>query len=155
MIWAAISDLTTMTIPNRLTMGLAFAFVPVGLLLHLSLQQWGIHIGLGAAGLVIGMVLFALRLMGGGDAKLIAAAALWMGLEGFVALLVYTAIAGGILSVGLILSRRLFWAYAPKLPAWLGRHLEPKGDIPYGIAICAGGLAACFKSDLFPLLMQG
>lgn len=152
MVWAAVSDLTTMTIPNRLTLGLAAAFVPVGLILHLGLQQWGVHIGLGAAGLVIGMVLFALRMMGGGDAKLIAAASLWLGFQGFIALLIYTAIAGGILSVALLGARKFLWLYAHKLPTWLGRHLEPKGDIPYGIAICAGGLAAIAQSDLWPLL---
>jgi len=152
MFWAAASDLATMTIPNRLTAGLAFAFLPVGFMLHLGLQNWELHIGLGAAGLAIGLALFACKLMGGGDAKLIAAASLWLGLDGFVALLISTAIAGGILSLALIVARRFFWTLAPKLPAWLGRHLDPKGDIPYGIAICAGGLAAISQSDLWPLL---
>jgi prepilin peptidase CpaA len=145
--WAAISDLTTMTIPNRLTIGLAVFFVPVALLSHLSLTDWGIHLGLGLAGLVLGMTLFAFHFMGGGDAKLIAAASLWLGFHGFVALLIYTAIFGGVLTLGLISLRRFFSLYGPRLPHWLGQHLEPKGGIPYGIAICAGGIAALWQSD--------
>ena len=150
--WAAISDLATMTIPNRLTIGLAVVFVPVALLAHLSLTGWGIHLGLGLAGLVLGMTLFAFRFMGGGDAKLIAAASLWLGFHGFIALLTYTAIFGGILTLGLMGLRQFFSLYAPKLPHWLGQHLEPKGGIPYGIAICAGGIAAIWQSDFLALL---
>jgi prepilin peptidase CpaA len=145
--WAAFSDLTTMTIPNRLTIGLAVLFVPVALLAHLSLTSWGIHLGLGLAGLVLGMTLFAFRFMGGGDAKLIAAASLWLGFQGFIALLIYTAIFGGVLTLGIMAMRQFFSLYGPKLPHWLGQHLEPKGDIPYGIAICAGGIAALWQSD--------
>lgn len=150
---AAISDVRTMTISNRLTLALAAAFVPVALLLQLPLAGWGLHLGLGLAGLVIGILLFALRLMGGGDAKLIAAASLWLGFQGFVAFLTYTALAGGALTLGLLLARKAFAPYAAGLPAPLSRHLEAKGDIPYGVAICAGGLLAMTQSDLLPLLM--
>lgn len=152
LLWAAASDLKTMTIPNRLTIGLAAVFVPVAFLTHLSLAGWGIHLGLGLAGLALGMVLFALRFMGGGDAKLIAAASLWLGLDGFVALLVYTAIFGGVLTLALLVLRRFFSLYAAKLPHWLGQHLEPTTGIPYGIAICAGGLAAIWRSDFLNFL---
>ena len=41
LVWAAISDARSMTIPNRLTIGLAAAFLPVALLCHLSLTQFG------------------------------------------------------------------------------------------------------------------
>lgn len=150
--WAAISDLTTMTIPNRLTMGLVVAFVPVALLTHLSLTGWGIHLGLGIAGLVLGMVFFALRFMGGGDAKLLAAASLWLGFEGFIALFIYTALFGGALTLGIMALRQFFAIHGPKMPPWLGRHFEPKGDIPYGIAICAGGIAAIWQSDFLIIL---
>ncbi|MGA9658810.1 MAG: prepilin peptidase [Asticcacaulis sp.] len=152
LIWAAGFDIATMTIPNRLTIGLAVAFVPVALLSHLSLQGWGIHIGLGVAGLVLGMILFAFHFMGGGDAKLIAAASLWVGFDGFIALLLYTAIFGGVLTLGLLMVRRFFSLYQPKLPLWLGQHLEPRGHIPYGVAICAGGLAAIWQSDFLAML---
>ena len=154
LIWAAKSDIETMTIPNRLNMILAGAFLPTALLLGLGWEGWAVHIGLGVAGLVLGRVLFAFRLMGGGDAKLIAAAAVWLGLDGFVALILYTAIAGGVLTITLLGVRKLYGHYAGMLPVNLGRHLVEKGDIPYGVAICAGGLLAMQHSDILPLILK-
>ncbi|EGF91883.1 type IV leader peptidase family protein [Asticcacaulis biprosthecium C19] len=152
LLWAAVSDLVRMTISNRLNLILAGAFFPAALLLGLSLGDIGIHTAVAAGGLVLGMVLFALRFMGGGDAKLIAATALWLGLDGFIALLFYTALAGGALTLGIVIARKFFWALAPKLPKWLGQHLEAKTGIPYGIAICAGGLLAIPHGDLWARL---
>ena len=153
LLWAAISDIRSMTIPNRLTIGLALAFLPVALLCHLTLAQFGLHLGLGLAGLAFGVVLFAFRAMGGGDAKLIAATCLWLGLHGTIAMLIYTALAGGVLTLGLLGARRApIAAVTGALPSWVNRHLDPKGDIPYGVAICAGGLLAIGQCDLLPLL---
>ena len=152
LVWAAISDIRSMTISNRLTAGLALAFVPVAILCHLSLAQLGIHFGLALAGLAVGIVLFYFRAMGGGDAKLIAACCLWLGATGTLAMLLYTALAGGALTLGLLWARRNVAQFAHSLPASIGRHLEAKGDIPYGVAICAGGLLAISHSDLLPLL---
>jgi len=153
LIWAAISDIHSMTIPNRLTIGLAIAFLPVALLCHLSVAQFGLHLGLGLAGLAFGVVLFAFKLMGGGDAKLIAATCLWLGAHGSLAMLIYTALAGGVLTLGLLGARKApIAAVTGSLPAWVNRHLDPAGDIPYGVAICAGGLLAVGQCDLLPLL---
>lgn len=152
LLWAAKSDIDSMTIPNRLTLGLGLAFVPAALLLGLTPEQWGVHLGLAFAGLVAGMILFALRVMGGGDAKLIAATLIWLGSDGAMAFLVYTALAGGALTLALLWARRNVAQFAHALPASIGRHLEAKGDIPYGVAICAGGLLAISHSDLLPLL---
>ncbi len=153
LLWAAITDAISMTIPNRLTLGLAAAFFPCALLVtfmmpehRLTLTDWGVHIGLGVAGLALGMTLFALRFMGGGDAKLIAAAGLWLGMHGFIAMLIYTALFGGVLTLVLLALRKFFFQYQAKLPPWAAQHLEPKGGIPYGIAICAGGLCAIWPS---------
>lgn len=149
---AAMTDLTSMTIPNRLTIGLGLAFIPAALCQQIGLEAWGVHLGLGFAGLILGMILFALRFMGGGDAKLIAAASLWLGWHGFVAFALYTAIAGGLLTLLILLLRASFPLAGPRLPAWLAQHFEPKGDIPYGIAICIGGLAAIWQSDFLSLI---
>ena len=153
LVWAAISDIRSMTISNRLTVGLAMAFLPMAVLCHLPLAQFGVHAGLAAAGLVLGIVLFAFRVMGGGDAKLIAATCLWLGFNGTVAMLLYTALAGGALTLVLLGARKApIAAVTGALPPWINRHLDPKGDIPYGIAICAGGLLAIGQCDLLPLL---
>ena len=69
MIFGAIWDLTTMTIPNRLTIALVAAFVLLAPLAGLSLQQIGMHVAAGAAMLLVGMALFGLGWIGGGDAN--------------------------------------------------------------------------------------
>lgn len=149
---AAMTDLVGMTIPNRLTIGMALAFIPAAFCQSMGLETWGVHLGLGLAGLIIGMVLFALRLMGGGDAKLIAATALWLGWDGIPAFLIYTALAGGVLTLLLLGARQVLVVATPKMPPWLAQHMAPKGDIPYGIAICAGGLAAIWHSQFLNLI---
>lgn len=145
---AAVRDLTTMTIPNWMSLALLAAFVPAALLAGQGWQALLIHLGIGVAALIIGMGLFALRVFGGGDAKLMAALSLWMGPGAILAFILWTAVAGGLFSLLLILARARFAVFAPSLPAWLGRLLEPKGDIPYGVAIAAGALLAWPSSAL-------
>ncbi|MDC7685161.1 prepilin peptidase [Asticcacaulis sp. BYS171W] len=152
LIWAALSDLKSMTIPNRLSITLALAFLPAALLLGLPPMIILQHLGIGAAGLALGILAFAFRVMGGGDAKLIAATALWFHPQGVLAFGLYTALAGGALSLVLLLGRQFLQIYTPTLPKWLQTLLKPNGDIPYGLAICAGGLLAMPHSDLYPLL---
>jgi prepilin peptidase CpaA len=140
---AALTDLTTFLIPNRLSAALAIAFIPAALLVGLAPATIGVCLIIGVAALAFGVAMFAAGWIGGGDAKLFAAAALWLGWPAFVSFLAWTAIAGGVLAVTLLAARK---ATAPMLnaqgPAWVGRLLEPKGDVPYGVAIAFGALAA-------------
>jgi prepilin peptidase CpaA len=150
LIVAALRDATSMTIPNWISIALAAAFAPAALAAGLGVAEALACLGVGIAALAIGVALFALRWIGGGDAKLLAAAALWLGLPGIASFLLWTALAGGALAL-VLLSARRFAALsglpaAP--PAWLARLLKPEGDIPYGIAIAAGALAAFTQSPL-------
>ena len=81
MIGAAVSDLFTMTIPNRLAIGLTVAFFVFALALHMPSAAIGMHVLAGIAVLTVTFGLFAFGWIGGGDAKLAAATALWMGWE--------------------------------------------------------------------------
>lgn len=144
----ALRDVTTMTIPNWVSLALIGLFFPAALAAGLPLETVGMNVGVGIAALLIGMVMFALRWVGGGDAKMMAAASLWLGLEGGTPFLLWTGIAGGLFAVALMQARQYGQIYAGRAPAWVGRLLEPKGDIPYGVAICAGALAAFPSSAL-------
>ncbi len=79
MAFAAISDMLSMTIANRVSLILIAAFAVVAPLTGMDWATYGWHFA--AAGLVLGatFVLFAIGGMGGGDAKLLAATAVWMG----------------------------------------------------------------------------
>lgn len=144
----ALRDVTTMTIPNWVSLALIGLFFPAALAAGMPLQAVGMNVMVGIAALLIGMVMFALRWVGGGDAKMMAAAALWLGMEAGTQFLLWTGIAGGLFAVALLQARQFGHVYAARAPAWVGRLLEPKGDIPYGVAICAGALAAFPASAL-------
>ena len=142
-IFAAVNDAVTMKIPNWISIILAAAFVPTALIVGLSGYDILIAVGMGFAALIIGIALFAFRVIGGGDAKLLAASVMWVGISGIGPFLIYVALAGGGLSIGLLLARK----WVPLMlvvigPAWLQRLLEPKGDLPYGIAIAVGAICA-------------
>lgn len=145
---AGVHDLVTMKIPNWISIVLIAVFFPVALMVGLPWQDVLMSTGLAFGVLVAGFILFALRVIGGGDAKILAAASLWVGLSGLLYFLLYVALAGGVLSVALLVSRK-WYSYLPVagVPQWLSRLMEPKGDIPYGVAI-ATAAALVFPSTV-------
>jgi prepilin peptidase CpaA len=151
-------DLTTLKIPNKITGALALAFFPVAVVAYFAgapLNDLLGCLGVGVVGLAIGLAMFALNWIGGGDAKLIAAAGLWLGVPGTPDFLICTTISGGFFALGLLSAREWGMAYAGMAPPWVGRLLETKGPIPYGIAIAIGSLAASVKSPLWQALSGG
>ena len=149
---AAVSDSLSMTIPNRLCAGLALAFAPAALAVGLPLADLGEHLLVGFVVLLLGVGAFAAGWMGGGDAKLFAAVGLWLGWPDTGLALLYTALAGGALALSLIALRRFAPAIAGVTPPWAAHLLNPKGDLPYGVAIAAGALIAFPQSALFQAL---
>jgi len=140
---AALRDVTSFTIPNWISGLLILAFIPAAFALGLDAGQMGMHAGVGLAALAAGVIMFALGWIGGGDAKLFAAAGLWLGWPAAVPFMIYTALAGGALAVAL-LSLRSGWlrAFALTAPAWIGRLATPGENVPYGVAIAFGAMAA-------------
>lgn len=139
---AALTDLTRMKIPNWISATLILSFFPAAFVVGLSPLEVGAHFGVGVLMLIAGMALFALRIIGGGDAKLMATASLWLGASALTPFLIWTAILGGALSLILIVGRGLAQPYTAGAPAWIATLFRPKGDIPYGVAICGGVLMA-------------
>lgn len=150
---AAVKDVTSYTIPNWISLALLAAFPLAALTAGLPLPAVGLHLAVGAGALLAGMVLFALRWIGGGDAKLLAAAALWIGWPALASFLFVTLMAGGALSLGLLSLRSpLLRPLVLSGPRWFIRLAEPKEDVPYGLAIAVGALVAFPQSPfLAPL----
>lgn len=152
---AGLKDLTTMTIPNWLTGGLAVAFFPAALVAGMPMMDMAAHLAVGLVALFVAMGLFALRVFGGGDAKLLAAVCLWLGVTASPAFVLWTAIAGGLFSVTLLLTRSRLALLAPIAPGWMSNLLNPKGDVPYGVAIAIGAMVAYPSSALITLFVGG
>ena len=141
MAFAAVSDLLSMTIANRVSLILVGAFLVLAPLTGMDWAQYGMHVAVFAAVLCATFALFAMGGMGGGDAKLIAATSIWIGYS--ITLFEYvlvSAIAGGALTLFIL------WYRGSPLAAYTGgnpllRHLADKdAGVPYGVALAAGGL---------------
>jgi prepilin peptidase CpaA len=146
---AALYDATSYRIPNWISLAILAAFAVAAPLSGAPLVTLGLCVATGVVMLAAGVGLFALRALGGGDAKLLAASALWFGWPQISIFLLCTVVAGAALAVFLMLIR---WdAVRPHLtkgPGWLVRLSAPGREMPYGIAIACGALAALPASPL-------
>src|SRR5215468_2899270 len=137
MAFAAANDLFTMTISNRVSLALASCFLVLAPLTGMGLSEILLHIGAGAAVLVVAFGCFAMGWVGGGDAKIAAAAALWFGFAQLMDYLLYAALFGGALTLLLLQFRQWPLPYPLAAQVWL--HAKESG-IPYGIALALGAL---------------
>ncbi|MEO9298849.1 A24 family peptidase [Devosia alba] len=149
---AATSDLLTMKISNKLVLLIVAAFFIVALAVQLPLDVLGMHVLCAALVLAVGFAFFAFGWIGGGDAKLAAATALWLGFDLAVPFLVYSALLGGVLTLAILGLRNL-----PLMPVlarygWLERLHDRKSGVPYGIALAIAGLLIYSNSVIFERL---
>lgn len=149
-------DATSFTIPNWISLALIAVFLPAALFAGVPLPQIGLALVIGVLALFAAMGMFAMGWIGGGDAKLFAAVALWMGFPAVINFVLVTGLAGGALAVAL-LGLRSMWLrpIAERGPTWFSRLARPGGDVPYGVAIAFGALAAFPDSllgRLYPLV---
>jgi len=124
---AAATDIKARIISNRLNIAIALLAVPWWFAIGLSGYEILFQIGLSAAVLALFALFFALRMMGGGDVKLLAALALWLPLTKMLVMLEWMALGGGVLTVGMLIAHRI-------------RREPGQPEIPYGVAIVGAGL---------------
>jgi prepilin peptidase CpaA len=146
MVALAVHDVITFRIPNwaNAVVGIGFLVFAGAAALAGTEVRWISHI---VAGLVVfggGLIIFQLRAMGGGDVKLLAAAALWMGMDGLLPFLVGVGLAGGALVLVLLMLRRnlmplVAWA-SPRVPQSWPRVLTSGEKVPYGVAIAVSAI---------------
>ncbi len=140
---AALRDALSFTIPNWISLALLAAFPFAALIVGMPLSAMAMNLGVGVAALAVGMVMFALRWIGGGDAKLFSAVSLWLGWAAMPTFLLATALAGGSLSLVLLTLRSA--ALRPLVllgPPWVARLADPGEGAPYGVAIAVGAVSA-------------
>jgi len=139
MAFAGAMDLLTMNIPNRVSLALAAAFLVAAPVAGLSLDTVLSHVGAAALVLATGIVFFAAGWLGGGDGKLMAAAALWIGFDDLLLYFAEVAVLGGVLALA-ILAYRQVPATALPAPDWALRLHRNGTGIPYGLAIAGAAL---------------
>jgi prepilin peptidase CpaA len=140
MAFAASSDLLTMTISNRVSLILIGGFFLFALVIGVGVSTILWHIGAGCMVLAIAFGCFAMGWIGGGDAKLAAATALWFGFDHLLPYLFYASLFGGALTLLLLLFRTLPLPQYLAVQQWVQRLHDKKGGVPYGIALAAAAL---------------
>jgi prepilin peptidase CpaA len=148
---AAAFDLATFTIPNLLSLAIAAAFVVFGLAVKIAPGVFALHLLAGLIALVAGFALFAFGYIGGGDAKLFAAIALWLGLHDFLAYVLASSVLGGLLTLALLMLRQ--WPLPASLARrdWITRLHEKSSGVPYGVALASGALLILPHAEILRL----
>lgn len=140
MAFAAASDLFTMTISNRVALALIAGFLVMAAMVGMAPTAIAGHVGAAVLVLVLGFVCFARGWIGGGDAKLAAATALWFGFDQLLNYLLISSVLGGALTLLILQFRALPLPAALVAQDWIHRLHEPKAGVPYGIALAAAAL---------------
>jgi prepilin peptidase CpaA len=139
-LFAAAMDLFTMTIPNRVSLAMVAAFVLLAPFTGLAPMDLASHVGAGLLVLAGGILLFIPGWVGGGDAKMAAAVALWLGMDHVLIFLLCAALAGGSLAMFVLTLRQVPMPAVIATQPWAARLLSRGGGIPYGIALAVGAL---------------
>lgn len=128
LLFAAAGDLHRREIPNLLNGAIALLAIPFWFSLGLSAwPEMALQLGVALGVFALFAILFGLGMMGGGDVKLIGAVALWLPAVAVLNLLIIMALAGGVLTIAMIVRKRL-------------AKSEAELEVPYGVAIAFAGI---------------
>jgi len=143
MVYAALSDILSMTIANTVSAILLLTFAVIAPLTGMEWSAYGWHFAAGGLVLAVTFALFALGGMGGGDAKLVASSAVWTGFgHQLLGYLVASAVMGGVLTIAILAYRKSPLALYTGRNMFLRHFADEKAGIPYGVALGIGGLVA-------------
>ena len=129
-LYAGVKDTLTFTIPNWMNLTFLGLFVPAAFASQIGWGVAGAHILVGVAALIIGYGLFAFRVLGGGDAKMIPGVMLWIGPDGALLFILGMAVAGGALSIVVLIARKSLPVEVA--PGFARKILTQENGIPYG-----------------------
>jgi len=148
---AGIWDLASFTIPNFISLAMIALFGVFMVAAGLPLSSIGLHLLAGVAGLALGFTLFALGWIGGGDAKLFAAIALWLGFSDLLSYALLASVCGGVLTLALLALRQ--WPLPRTLArqAWILNLHDHRSGIPYGVALAVGAFILLPNTEIFRL----
>ncbi len=154
LVLAALSDLVSMTIPNRVSALILVSFLILAPFSGLAWPEIGMNLVAGLAVFSACFALFALNVMGGGDAKLLTATAIWFGFNHSLLVLLVTVgyVGGAVTLVFLLLRSQANSVMAMGIP--LPSSLVNAKKIPYGIAIAIAGFLTFEQAPIHLLAMK-
>lgn len=140
MAFAGASDLVSMTISNKISLVLMAGFMILAFLIGMPWAAIAWHWAIFGVVLLVGFALFALGAIGGGDAKLAASTALWLGWEHSMSYFVIAAFLGGLLTLLILRLRAMPLPDRVSNVGWIARLYRADEGIPYGIALAAAAI---------------
>lgn len=140
MVFAGLMDIMTMTIRNRLVVGLFLGYALLAPLAGIALDEMGLSLALAGGVFLAGFTLFSMGWIGGGDAKLASATVLWLGAAHVLPYLVYTALLGGVITLAVLVFRQVELPVRWNVPEWAERLHAPQAGVPYGAAMAPAAL---------------
>jgi prepilin peptidase CpaA len=138
--YACFSDLFTMRISNRVCLFVLGLFPVAAIVAGMATPAIGMHLLAGLAVLAVSFTLFGFGWIGGGDAKLVAAAAVWFGFDMVLEFLAVACLLGGALTFAILLGRLYPVPAGLRSQGWLMHLHASTTGIPYGIALGAAAL---------------
>lgn len=143
-------DVTRYVIPNWLVAVVLALWPAVLWSAPPGAVDWMMALLVGVGMFAVGFALFATRLMGGGDVKLLAVCGVWTGLDALASYLLAVAVLGGVLSLVLLFLRPAlaFTLARRENPPSLPRVLTQGEPVPYGVAIGIGFLIVLWMGKL-------
>lgn len=135
------SDVRSRRIPNWTVLALLGVFAAASLTGQIAAPLWS-SAAAAVIAFAVGFGLYAVRVIGAGDAKLFAAAALFAGLGHLAPLALFTALAGGALALAMLAARP---KQALRGLTAAGRA-EAKGGVPYGVPICVAAALTSWQA---------
>lgn len=144
-------DLASFTIPNFINIAVIAVFPLFALAAGLPLSAVGLHLLAGFVGLAIGFTLFGLGYIGGGDAKLFAGVALWMGFADLMPYALLASVFGGFLTLALLMLRQWPLPEVMARQPWILKLHDSRSGIPYGVALAAGAFILLPHTEIFRL----
>ena len=152
---AAISDLFTMTIPNRLSIFLLASFVVLAPVSGLPVAEISMSFAAGAIVFAVCLGFYALNVMGGGDVKLLASSAVWFGFSAALgAFILQTALLGGLVTLIVMLLRSQADRFAV-IDSLVPEPILTTKKVPYGLAIGLAGLVTFWNSPIAIAALAG
>lgn len=148
MLTAAAKDATSMTIPNWISLAVIGGFILVTPFVWDSWSVFSQHLLVGLTFFLVGFAMFAFGWLGGGDAKLMAATALWWQWDDAIIYVIYTTMMGGVLALALVFGRKFIPERLLTAP-WAYHLFRDEKKMPYGLALAAGALLTLPKSQIF------
>jgi len=146
LVYAVVSDVRTLTVPNWTSILIVICYLASALVIGTAPSVVAVHLAVGLGLLAIGALLFSRGVMGGGDAKILAATGTWVGLDNLLVYLVIVAFAGGFVAIAVLISNKLRHRESGEGGNEPGNEREGiKAPVPYSVAIGIGALAIVFK----------